>query len=285
MNKATKLLVIEVLLGPYIEQIITKYKERTPAGLDRIKKFKTLMRKLVRFFQTAQSYHDLDKARQWKEFQRHCENTLSSESMRIVTQDLNTLLDLLHKDLKIKRIKLPPVARKHAASQGFHIERLLDFNTEDVKKLWDVASEHKKNEYFLLFVLILCTCIQIRHLTYMKASGVHEKTVDIRNNGAINSFLLEPGRSMLLRYLDVNNLEGDKMLFKDITTTSFNTWLTNCCVQAGIPLLNAEKLWYYARFLRVIGGCRAYNVACCGAKNGFSPLEEESINRLEKLYG
>lgn len=270
------------MIGPYFDLITTTLANRTPASQDRIRKFRTLCGKVCDYFHEATTYADLNSMRRWREFIRHCSNTLSRESLRISIQDINVILDLMWRDEKIGRIRLKTQDRQFAASEGFHVEKLLEFTAEDVRRLRLSITQQEYGQMVLMFDLTLCSFVPVTHLVDLRVKGVKDHEIHIHNKGLVCSVLLDPGYGNLLRYIAEKKLAEDAPIFSGITPTTFNRWLLQSCKKANTPQINAKRLFYFSRFLAVLQGVPAYAVACLGSNNGFSPFTDVCKGRTGK---
>ncbi|OIO42797.1 hypothetical protein AUJ64_03585 [Candidatus Pacearchaeota archaeon CG1_02_39_14] len=268
------------LIEPYFTKIYEKLGKRNPPATERTRKFASLCKKICGFFEGIKSYKELDNPRLWREFHKHASNSLSLDSQRIFTQDLNRILGMLCKDGKIGKIKLKPPIRKFSSSEGFHVEKLLDFTYRDIVKLWHAIRNVDNEEFSLLFMLVICSGIPVNHLICLKVDGIKLDSVEIRHRGLICSVLLEPGRTLLLNYIVQKGIKKSDNIFGHINQAAFTRWLRKQCKRALVPEIDAKKLFYFARFLMVLQGALAYQVSCLGSKNAFSPLSE-IINRKD----
>ncbi len=262
---------------PYFSKVIDMYGNRRPPSADRIKKFKRLNRLLCEGFKHLKSPDELDNPRLWREFQIHYAPK-GKDSTRIFTQDLNMVLQLINKDGKIKHIKLKTGSRKFSSSRGIHVEKLLDFNTDDVKNLISTLRNAKERDFVLLFELIICTAMPLKYLLKMKLNDVKFDSILIRQQGIILSLLLEPARTNLLRHIISKNINGNEWIFNEMTYQKFSKWLKMQCRLAQISYIDPEKLFYYGRFLLIMAGIPAYQAMCLGSQNTFSPFTEGKIN-------
>lgn len=268
------------LITPYFTKIYKRFWKRNPPATERARKFSSLCKKICSFFEDTKSYEELDNPRLWREFHKQASSSLSLDSQRVFTQELNTILRMLYEDGKIRKIRLKPPIRKFSSSEGFHIEKLLDFTYEDIVKLWNTIGKGDNEEFTLLFILVICSCTPVNHLINLRVSGIIRDSIEIRDRGLICSVLLEPGRTLLLKYIIRNGLKKGDRIFGDITQAAFTKWLKRQCILSSAPEITSRDLFYFARFLAAIQGLPAYQVACLGSKNAFSPFSN-IINRKD----
>ena len=279
-NRDYTALEIYNLIEPYFTKIYKRFGRRNPPATERTRKFTSLGKKICSFFEDSKSYEELNNPRLWREFYKQTSDSLSLDSQRVFTQDLNIILRMLCEDGKIGKIRLKPPIRKFSSSEGFHVEKLLDFTYEDIVKLWNVIKNGDNEEFALLFMLVICCCTPANHLIHLTVSGIRRDLIEIRNGGLICSVLLEPGKTLLLRYIVRKGMKKSDRIFGDITQAAFTKWLKRQCWQASVPGITSRELFYFARFLIVLQGIPAYQIACLGSKNAFSPLSE-IINRKD----
>ena len=260
------------LIEPYIEKKCQTYESRTPPAYDRSRKIRTIGRKFALYFKNVKDYKSLNSLRLWREFQRHSSESLSEDSARVFTQDVNSILELMHEDGKIGRIKLKITERKFSSSEGYHIELLLDFTSDDIKRLWKTIKQGKDERMALLFLLVLCACIPVRHLVRLRASDIKKRMILIESKGLISSEMLDPGFVSLMQFIDQHQLKGDDMIFSGITEALFSEWLISESKNALVPPIDSRKLFYFSRFLIVLQGVPGYTVACIGSRNSFAPF-------------
>ena len=209
-------------------------------------------------------------------------DSLSLDSQRVFTQDLNIILRMLYEDNKIGKIRLKPPIRKFSSSEGFHVEKLLDFTYEDIVKLWNVIKNGDNEEFALLFMLVICCCTPANHLIHLTVSGIRRDLIEIRNGGLICSVLLEPGKTLLLRYIVRKGLKKSDRIFGDITQAAFTKWLKRQCWQASVRNY-IERAFYFARFLIVLQGIPAYQIACLGSKMPFRHYQRLLTERMLRM--
>ena len=276
-----KTTAIGKLLYPCFENVIDRLSQRTPPSEDRIRKFVGLNRRLCNNLSHLTTYAELNNVRIWREFQlQFC--PAGKVSARIFTQDINKILTLLHKGGNIGRIRLATEKRKFMASSGIHVEKLLHFTSSDIAVLLSFILGSDKEEFILLFILILCSVVPSKYLLHLKVADIHKDWILASGcDGLVYGTLFEPGRTILLRYvLNAKRNTGD-YVFTNLKHSAFKRWLRQQCTLAGVPNIDPQVLFYYARFICIIHGIPAYQILSVGAKNAFSPFSNpESMEDL-----
>ena len=278
-NRDYTALEIYNLIEPYFTKIYKRFGRRNPPATERARKFTSLCKKICSFFEDSKSYEELNNPRLWREFYKQTTDSLSLDSQRVFTQDLNIILRMLCEDGKIGKIRLKPPIRKFSSSEGFHVEKLLDFTYEDIVKLWNVIKNGDNEEFALLFMLVICCCTPANHLIHLTVSGIRRDLIEIRNGGLICSVLLEPGKTLLLRYIVRKGLKKSDRIFGDITQAAFTKWLKRQCWQASVRELHRES-FLLCKIFDSAPGHTSVSDCMSWFKNAFSPLSE-IINRKD----
>lgn len=263
---------VSKLLYPSFENIIIKLSKRNPPSSDRIKKFIHLNRLICNNLKHLTTFDELNNVRVWRELKIRL-SPAGKDSARIFTQDLNKVLALLHKSGHIRRITLKPEKRKFVASGGVHVDKLLDFNSSDIATLWSFISSSHEKEFVLLFMLTLSACMPVKYLLQLKVADIHKNWISVSDaSGLVYGTLIEPGRTMLLRYIFSMKLNKNDNVFSNFKSSNFNRWLKKHCTLAFVPVIDIHTLFYYARFICVVQGIPAYQILSIGSKNAFSPF-------------